>query len=144
MAKILRIISGFMAAALTTYLVGTALNTQFVIGGHNVPVGLGDRLNMTAFDISNMLLYLVVIIIGFALAFTLAGLLKRALPSLARIAYPVAGAVAIGAALGLMYLNFQTVPISGARGTLGFLAQMLAGALGGLLFYEMTTRSKHG
>lgn len=137
MSRIFRILLGFIASAITAYIIGTALNTQFVISGHGVPVGLGDRLNMTAFDISNMRLYLPVILLGFAIAFLIASVLKRFLPSFASIAYPLAGAAAIGGALGLMYLNFQTVPISGARGTYGFIAQMLAGALGGYVFAKL-------
>ncbi len=142
-STIIRALFGLIAAALTTYVIGTALNAQFVIGAHGVPVSFTDRLNMTAFDISNMTLYLVIILISLTLGFIIAAILKRILPSLASIAYPLAGAAAIATALGLMYLNFQTVPISGARGTFGFLAQMLAGALGGWVFGKLaTTQSK--
>lgn len=134
MGRRIRIIFSFIVATLTAYLVGTVLNTQFVIGAHGVPVGLGDRLNMTAFDLSNMTLYIVIISIAFALGFLIASILKRFLPALANIAYPLAGAAAIGVALGLMYMQFQTVPISGARNLFGFAAQMFAGALGGWIF----------
>lgn len=140
MTFIIRTVSGFIAAAMTTYVVGTALNSQFVIAAHTVPVSLGDRWNMTAFDVSHMTLYFVVIVFGFAIAFAIAAILKRFLPGLAGIAYPIAGAAAIGAALGLMYLNFQTVPISGARSMLGFAAQMLAGGFGGWVFGRFMLR----
>ena len=143
MAKFIRVFFGFVAAALTAYGAGSVLNTQFVIGAHGVPVSLGDRLNMTAFDVSNMTLYLIIIAFGFALAFIIAAILKRFLPGLAAIAYPLAGAVAIGTALGLMYMNFQTVPISGARSTFGFLAQMLAGALGGWVFHTLNQAAQN-
>ena len=133
-----RTIFGLIAAALTTYVIGTALNAQFVIGAHGVPVSLGDRFNMTAFDISNMVLYLGIITVALSLGFLIASILKRFLPSLASIAYPLAGAAAIGAALGLMYMQFQTVPVSGARGLFGFLAQMLAGGLGGWVFAKVS------
>lgn len=139
MARIVRTILGFIAGVITAYIVGTAINAQFVIGAHGVPVGLGERLNMTAFDISNMTLYAIIIAVGFLIAFLIAAILKRFLPSLALVAYPIAGAAAIGVALGLMYMNFQTVPISGARGLFGFIAQMVCGALGGWVFGKVAT-----
>jgi len=142
MARISRIVLGFIAAAVTAYAIGSILNSQFVMNAHGVPVSLGDRLNMTAFDLSNMVLYLVIIAIAFAIAFVIASVLKRFLPNLSSVAYPVAGAAAIGVALGLMYMNFQTVPISGARGTFGFIAQMLAGGLGGWVFGKLVDRQQ--
>lgn len=143
MARLLRIILGYIAAVISAYVVGTALNAQFVMDAHGVPIGLGERLNMTTFDISNMTLYAIIIAVGFAIAFVIAAILKRFLPSLAGVAYPIAGAAAIGVALGLMYMNFQTVPISGARGTFGFLAQMLSGALGGWLFGKILAQRRN-
>lgn len=144
MSGIVRTIIGFLAGGLAAYILGTILNAQFVMNAHGVPIGLGDRLSMTAFDMSSMLLYLGIIIFGFAIAFPIAVLIKRFAPGLAAIAYPVAGAVAIGTALGLMYIQFQTVPISGARSGLGFIAQMFAGAFGGWVFARIvqgTTKS---
>ena len=139
MHRFIRILPGFIAASLAAYVAGSILNTQFVIGAHTIggaPVstGIRDRLSMTLADITGTVLYLAIIAIGFAIAFLIASLLKRALPGLAGVAYPIAGATAIGVALGLMYMNFQTVPVSGARGTFGFLAQMLAGGFGGWVF----------
>jgi len=142
MQRLLKILPGFIAAAVSAYLLGSIFNTQFVIGAHTLggeplSTGFGDRLNMTLADIIGTALYLVIIAIGFAIAFIIASLLKRVLPALASVAYPIAGAAAIGVALGLMYMNFQTVPISGARSTVGFLAQMLAGAFGGWVFGKL-------
>ena len=101
---------------------------------HGVPISLAERVNMSAFDVSNMWLYFVVILIALLLGFLIAMALKRLLPGLSRYAFPIAGAVAIGATLGLMYLQFQTVPISGARSGLGFASQVLAGGIGGWVF----------
>lgn len=132
-----RWIAALLIAALSTYLVAVVANAQFVMGAHDVPISFGDRLNMTAFDISNMWLYLVIIAVALLLGFLIAMLVKRLLPGLSRVAFPVAGAAAIGATLGLMYLQFQTVPISGARSTMGFLSQILAGGIGGWIFAKM-------
>lgn len=142
MAGVARFVLGLLLGALVTYVFGTAINSQFVMSAHGIPVVMADRFNMTIFDISNMLPYFVIIAVSFLLAFLIAAILKRFLPNLANIAYPIAGAAAIGTALGLMYIMFQTVPISGARSTLGFLAQMIAGGLGGWVFGRIASRSK--
>jgi len=131
-----------LVAALGTYVVAVIANSQFVMNAHNVPISFSERLNMTAFDVSNMWAYLIVIIVALLLGFLIATLVKRFLPSLSRYAFPIAGAAAIGATLGLMYMQFQTVPISGARSTLGFLSQVLAGGIGGWIFARMTIDNK--
>ncbi|MEH6829176.1 hypothetical protein, partial [Parasphingorhabdus sp.] len=59
---------------------------------------------------------------------------------LARVAYPIAGGAAIAVALGAMYMMFQTIPISGARSTMGFLAQVFAGAIGGWVFARIAVQ----
>lgn len=140
MAVTLRFLVGLLAGGVAAYLLGSILNSQFVINAHPVPVSFGDRFNMTMFDISNMGLYLAIILIAFLIAFLIAALLKRFLPKLSAMAYPIAGAAGIGTALGLMYIMFQTVPISGARSAVGFLSQMLAGAAGGWIFGKILTR----
>ncbi len=140
MLGFIRFVLGLLGGALATYIFGTAVNSQFVMHAHGVPVAWGDRLNMTMFDISSMLPYFVIIAVSFLIAFLIAALLKRFLPRLADVAYPIAGAAAIGVALGLMYVTFQTVPISGARTLAGFIAQMVAGALGGWIFGKITRK----
>ncbi|MEO0440246.1 MAG: hypothetical protein AAF067_05155 [Pseudomonadota bacterium] len=140
MAAVTRFTLGLLAGAIVTYVLGTALNSQFVMNAHGVPVSWGDRLNMTLFDISNMLAYLAVIAVSFLIAFLIAKVIKRFLPNMADVAYPIAGAAAMGAALGLMYIVFQTVPISGARSLAGFVAQMAAGGVGGWVFGKVASR----
>ncbi len=134
MMRFVRWVVALVVAALGTYVVAVVANAQFVMNAHNVPITFGERLNMTAFDVSNMVLYLAIILVALLLGFLIAMAVKRVLPGLSRFAFPVAGAAAIGATLGLMYLQFQTVPISGARSTLGFLSQVTAGGIGGWIF----------
>lgn len=138
--RFLRWVLALVVAAFATYVLAVVLNSQFVIAGHNVPVTLGDRLNMTTFDVSNMLLYLAIIAVALLLGFGIAGIVKRFASSLSSIAYPIAGAAAIGGTLGLMYLQFQTVPISGARSALGFASQIVAGGLGGWVFAKVLSK----
>ena len=131
---ILRWIVALIAAALGTYVLGVIVNSQFVMNAHDVPISLTERLNMTAFDVSNMYLYFVIVLVTFLLGFLIAALVSLFLPGLNRVTYPVAGAAAIATALGLMWMQFQTIPISGARSTAGFLAQVIAGGFGGWIF----------
>lgn len=131
-------------AALVAYAIGSVASTQFVLLAHAevfpIDVTTSERLAMTIADVSNMWLYFAIIVIGFLIAFPIAAGLKRLLPGLAGIAYPLAGAAAIGTALGLMLLAFGIVPISGARSTLGFTTQLLAGAIGGYVFALLAVR----
>ncbi|GAB5480580.1 MAG: hypothetical protein Pars92KO_03370 [Parasphingorhabdus sp.] len=142
MAATIRFLLGLLGGGIAAYLLASILNSQFVMNAHDVPISFGDRFNMTMFDISNMGLYLVIILAAFLIAFLIAAILKRFLPKLSNIAYPIAGAAAIGTALGLMYIMFQTVPISGARSTLGFISQVVAGAFGGWVFGKIILRGK--
>lgn len=137
MKRFARWIAALIVASLGTYVLAVIVNAQFVMAAHNVPVSLFDRLNMTAFDVSNMWLYLAVIAVAFLLGFAIATVVKRFVPSLAGAAYPIAGAAALGMVLGLMYMQFQTVPISGARSALGFAAQVIAGGIGGWIFAKV-------
>lgn len=140
--RFIRWIGALLAAALGTYILAVIMNAQFVMNAHNVPISIGDRLNMTAFDVSNMGLYLAIIAVALLLGFAIAALLKRVFPSLSGIAFPIAGAAAMGVTLGAMYIVFQTVPISGARSTLGFLSQVLAGGFGGWIFAKVVGKPK--
>ena len=137
MLKFLRWIAALIVAGLATYVLAVAANAQFVMGAHNVPIAISDRINMTAFDVSNMGLYLAVILIALLLGFVIATVLRRFMPGLARHAFPIAGAAAIGVTLGVMYMQFQTVPISGARSPMGFASQVIAGGIGGWIFAKL-------
>lgn len=142
MTGFLRFIAAFLAGVIATYIIGTAVNSQFVMGAYDVDISLSERFNMTMFDISNMLAYMAVIAAALLIGFGVAAIVKRFVPKLARIAYPVAGAAALALTLGLMYVIFQTIPISGARSLAGYLAQVVAGGIGGYVFAKLLTRMK--
>lgn len=140
--RFIRWIGALIAAALGTYVLAVIMNAQFVMNAHGVSISMGDRLNMTAFDVSNMGLYLAVIGVALLLGFGIASVLKRVFPRLSRLAFPIAGAAVMGVTLGAMYIAFQTVPISGARSAMGFLSQVLAGGIGGWIFARALGRPK--
>ena len=137
---LIRVLLAFLLiwpAALAAYLIGAIASSQFVMNAYEVEITASERLSMTLYDATHMWAYAVIIGLGFCIAFPIAALLKRLLPGLAGVAYPLAGAVAIAAALGLMYSVFATIPISGARSALGMGVQVLAGAVGGYVFAQL-------
>ena len=67
--------------------------------------------------------------------------LKRILKPLAVIAYPVAGAAAMGTILGALEVVYPGVgAIGGAQSTVGIALQCLAGAIGGIIFMVLRPR----
>jgi len=101
--------------------------------GVDIPPGLAVETAIA--DLLGMAVpVLVVFGVALALGFVAASWLKPHLPLLAPIAWPLSGAAAVGAALGLMHLQFQMTPLAGARGSDGFLLFCFAGAIGGLIF----------
>lgn len=133
----LRNAAALLIAALISYIIGAILSSIFVLNALPVNVAFAQYISTAWFDIVHLQLYLVVILIGFTIAFPIAAALRKPLSKIAALAYPLAGATAIGVALGLMYLQFETVPISGARSAFGFIAQLIAGALGGAVFAKL-------
>lgn len=134
----LKTIGAWFAGGLAAYIVA-ALTSQFVVLlgltelGLKVP--LGDFLQSLGHAVLNMVFYLVVILLGFAIAFPVARQVKKIAPAILQAnAYPIAGAAAIGLALGLMYMQFGLFPILGAQETYGLLMQIASGAIGGFVF----------
>ena len=118
------------------------LQTQRVISmlqqvGADVPIS--KRLSMTGYDLQH-LGSTFVIFVGIALlvALTIALLLSRRFPKQSLLLHIVAGASAICLMLYLMQIVFFGLPlIAGARDALGMAGQMLAGGLGGYIFYRL-------
>ena len=143
--RILWVVVAFVLAVVVTTVPGAVAHTQFVLGrltDLGVAVPFSERLSMTLHDIVGMgpmfgaiigLGFLVAMAAG-ALVFWFAGIQRR-------LIYTVAGAVAVAAALLAMGMVYDITPIAGARSTAGFIAQMIAGAIGGLIFARVSERS---
>jgi len=137
MTPLMRNILALFVAALISYIIGTALSTIFVLRAIPADIPLGTYASTIFGDLKGQKAYFAVIMIGFIVAFPIAAILRKYLTKIAKLGYPLAGAVAIGTALGLMYLKYETVPFSGARSTLGFIAQLITGAIGGAVFARL-------
>ncbi|WP_439532933.1 hypothetical protein [Polymorphobacter sp.] len=129
------------------FLVSVVVATVLVSFSHSLMVqqGLLDlgvalpgrvRLETMAFDLRGLAPALAAVIaLGFGVAFPVAAWLGRRAPAVVRaVAYPLAGAVAVAAALGLMHFFFGMTPIAGARSGEGQALMILSGAVGGLVF----------
>lgn len=143
MQRFLRVAIGWIFAVVTTMIFAVICQTQNLIarlGGIGGDVGMGERLSMTVFDITHLgTLYIVFIGIALLVAF-LAGAGVFRLARFGRpVVYIVAGAVAMAVMLVLMKNAFFGVQlIAGARDTVGFISQIIAGGFGGWVFARLT------
>jgi hypothetical protein len=121
------------------------MQTQNVISRLNAigaDIDVGARLSMSAYDLFRLgSVYIIVIAIGFLGAFFLGILVHRAL-SFGRLAiFSIAGAVALLAIqFAFKEAYFGIFMIAGARDGFGIAMQMIAGAMGGLIFAWLTAR----
>ena len=144
MTRMARISAAFLSALAVTTVLASAAQTQMVLAGLQAlgaPMPLDVRLSATLHDIAGLgPAYGAVLCLALGLALPVGALGKRLLPALAPIAYPLAGAAGVAAALLLMPVAVGMMPISGARAPLGFALQCLAGAVGGWVFATVFRR----
>lgn len=149
MATFLKFLLGWVFGAVTTTAVGVLLQTQNVIARLNeigANIAIGPRLSMTLYDLIHLgSLYIVFVAIATLVAYLL-GLVVYHIAGFGRpVVFAVAGALAIFVMLMLMKEAFFGVHlIAGARDGLGIAMQMMAGALGGLIFAALTLRRSKG
>lgn len=136
----------FVAAATTTYVASVFFYTHQVIGAE---IGVGGAYTMEQ-GLQTLLLNLqglgllgavfsIALLVGFIVAFGV----KRVLKPLAPVAYPVAGALAVVAAILLIENTMAkggAGAIAGARGAFGLALQGLAGGFGGVVFALLRPR----
>ena len=137
MSKTLRVIGAWLLSGIVCYVFAALFSQLVVLVGLmqlGLKISIADNLFSLLHAVLNMVPYLIVILIGFAVAFGVAWGVKNLAKTLSEFAYPIAGAAAMGTALGLMYLQFGVFPILGAQETYGLILQILAGALGGFAF----------
>ncbi|MGJ8560448.1 MAG: hypothetical protein ACSHX3_09450 [Litorimonas sp.] len=149
MATFLKFLAGWVMGAITTTAIGVTLQTQNVIARLSdigADVGIGQRLSMTVYDLIYLgSLYIIFVSIGTLVAYLL-GLFVYRFAGFGRpVVFAVAGAVAMLVMLLLMKQAFFGIHmIAGARDGLGIALQMIAGALGGLVFAWLTARKTTG
>lgn len=135
---VLRVVLAYVLAVVVATVLGAVAHTQFVLArltGLGVDISLGERLSTTLHDIVGMApLFGAIVGAGFIVALSAGALVFKLAGVQRTLIYTVAGAVSLGVTLLVMNFIFEITAIAGARSTLGFLAQMAAGAIGGLTF----------
>ncbi len=133
--KILRLVPPWLLAAFVTTLGMSLVHSLMVQQGlTDLGIAISPALRLTTIgrDFIGLAPALgAVTALGFAIAFFIAQKLYRFAPALA---FPLAGAAAIAAALVLMKLQFDMSPIAGARTPEGMALMTLTGAIGGFIF----------
>ena len=139
-----------LSAALFTVMLMTpisSLSNLIWLASVDMPVGLFSSLEVILFDFQRLgIVLFAVVTIGFAIAFTVAGLISKYSSLGGKYLFAVAGSVAIGAALILMVeLLFQTQLLGGNRTLIGSILHWAAGIFGGYFFYsyKRSTRQKY-
>ena len=135
------------AALFTVMLITpiTSISNLIWLSSVDMPVGIGSAIEVILFDFQRLGIALYgVIVIGFAIAFTVAGLITRFTSFGGKYLYALAGAVAIWLAIFLMVeLLFQTELLGGNRSLLGKLFHWLAGFFGGYFYYHLISHDKN-
>jgi hypothetical protein len=143
--RILRYGIAFGVAAVVTYVLAATFYAQTIIGELTklgVEVSFMDRVRHSIDDILGMTdsafgvraTYAVVLVAGLLVAFPVALGVKAVLKPLARIAYPVAGAAAVGMVVFLIWKTQGPGAVAAIREPLGVALQVLAGLIGGIVF----------
>jgi hypothetical protein len=131
----------YLLAVAIAYLLASATATQAVIAslaGMGLQLGWGDRLDMTLRDLRGMAsMFLPMVAFGMLAAFLTAALLCRWLPRGRAALYALAGAAALVMIHVLLKLAFGITPVAVARTGGGLALQAVAGAVGGVLYWQL-------
>ena len=137
----------FSAALLTVMLITpiSSISNLFWLASVDMPVTVFSSLEVILFDFQRLGIALyVVVIVGFSIAFSVAGLISRFFQFGGKYLYSIAGAFAIGMALFLMVeLLFQTELLGGNRTILGKSLHLVAGFLGGYFYFYLISKEKN-
>jgi hypothetical protein len=158
-SRIGRVTVAFPLAACVGYVVAALFVTAanlIRLSAIGADISFGDAWRTAIFDLRGMAPsprswtnYGSLIVIGLAIAFPVAAWIRsraaraKSIGLLVPLLYPAAGATAIAVVLVSLYQRYEVVAIPGARGVLGFTAQLLAGALAGYLFQVMLSKSEN-
>lgn len=146
--SIFRLLTAFLASAATAYVFASAFYTSQVIAAQSefsFVMTRGQQLSAYGDNLLGLApTYGVILTVTLLIGFAVAAGVKRVLVPLAPIAYPVAGAVAVFVMLWMvenLVISGGVGVLAGARGLVGTGLQMLAGALGGIVFAILRART---
>jgi hypothetical protein len=141
---LVRKLGAFMASVLVTYALAVAGATSAVVislRGMGVGVPLPTATGMLGRDLTGMAsMFLPMVAFGLLIAFMTTALIRRYLKRWPMALYILAGATAVTCIhLGLQ-AAFGITPIAVARSAGGLASQALAGAIGGALYFTLSSR----
>jgi len=126
---------------MTAVVLGSVMQTQFnmaSLADLGVEIGWGERLAATWHDLINFTpAYALLVSIAFALAWPVAGLLKRWLPDQRPLLFTLAGFSAIWAMIAIMNQALPVTGIAATRGLAGVFALSLCGAAAGWIYAHL-------
>jgi len=145
--KIVKYPFAVLSAALFTVMLVTpisSISNLIWLSSVDMPVNIISSLEVILFDFQRMGIALfAVFTIGFAIAFSVAGLVAKFSNFGGKGLYSLAGAVSIGVALILMVeLLFQTELLGGNRFLVGKILHWVAGFFGGYFFYTLISKDR--
>ncbi len=136
-----RIIIAYVLGVAVAFVIAVAFFTQQVIGkqaAYGITYTPAQQFETFIDNLTGLAPgYGMVLSIALFAGFIVAAIVKRIIKPLAPIAYPVAGAAAVGTALYLIETSIAgggAGVVGGARDATGFALQCLAGGLGGVVF----------
>ncbi|MCK8133373.1 hypothetical protein [Pseudoalteromonas sp. 2CM28B] len=136
-----RLLPIFLVSWLFTFTLASLFHSQYVVNqlvDVGVVVSLSNRINLTLDDWLGLLpTYGAIIAIALAIAFFAVVLLIKKFEKYSMVLFVVSGITAFAVVLVAIESIMNIHIIAGARGW-GFYLQLLAGALGGLLFALLT------
>ena len=136
-----RLLPIFLVSWLFTFTLASLFHSQYVVNqlvDVGVVVSLSNRINLTLDDWLGLLpTYGAIIAIALAIAFFAVVLLAKKLEKYSMALFVASGITAFAVMLVAIESIMNIHIIAGARGW-GFYLQLLAGALGGLLFALLT------
>ena len=136
-----RLLPIFLVSWLFTFTLASLFHSQYVVNqlvDVGVVVSLSDRINLTLDDWLGLLpTYGAIIAIALAIAFFAVVLLIKKFEKYSMVLFVASGITAFAVVLVAIESIMNIHIIAGARGW-GFYLQLLAGALGGLLFALLT------
>ena len=141
MKSTLNWITAWIAASIGTFVLASIAHSQFVLIeliAIDIQVPLADWLRMTLDDLVGLsLTYGLVITLTMLLCFGILSLIHHKLKSLPVWFFVLGGGLAIAIMLLAMQPLLNVTLIAGARTSIGFLCQCIAGVLGGWVFARL-------
>ena len=136
--KSLRVLLGWVIAVVTAVMLGSIAQTQFNLSrieALGAEIDLGTRAAATWHDLLYFTpAYALLVSIAFAIAWPVAGLLKRRLPDQRTLLFTLAGFSAIWVMIAIMNRALPVTAIGATRSLAGVVVLSLVGALAGWLY----------